>query len=58
MTVDLDYRGVDHPVFHIWIIRAGIKYPFKNISFAPITEAAKRCAPVAEKWSLLFGMRF
>jgi hypothetical protein len=48
MTVDLDDGGVDHGVFHVWVVRDGVEHPLEHIGFYPIAEAREGAVPVAE----------
>ncbi len=48
MTVDLDDGGIDHGVFHVRLIRAGLEQLHEDIRLAPVAEAPERRAPVPE----------
>jgi hypothetical protein len=37
VAVNLDDGGVDHGVFHVRFVRAGIEKPLEDIGFGPIT---------------------
>jgi hypothetical protein len=45
----LDDGGVDHGVFHVWLVRAGLEQPDKNVDFYPVAVALEDSVPVAEK---------
>jgi hypothetical protein len=47
--MDLDYRGIDHRVFHVRLIRACLEKSYENIGFDPISVTLEGCVPVAEK---------
>jgi len=56
VAVDLDDGGVDHGVFHIWLVRDGLEQPFPDIRLHPIAKARIRAAPVAERrWQIAPG---
>ena len=46
--MNLDDGGVDHRVFQVRLIRAGLEELHEDIGLAPVAEAAKRRAPVPE----------
>jgi len=48
VTVDFDDGGVHHGVFHIRFIAAGLEDLYEDIGLAPVAEAPKSRAPVAE----------
>jgi hypothetical protein len=48
MTVNLHGRGIDHRIFHVWRVRAGIEYPLEHVGSAPVPNSATGCAPVAD----------
>ena len=53
MPVHFDNRGIDHGVFHVWVLRDGIKKPFENIGFHPVPEADIHRIPFAEaRWQV------
>jgi len=49
VAMDLDDGGVDHGVFHIWRIGAGLEKPFENPRFDPVAVALENRVPVAEQ---------
>src|SRR6267142_1937605 len=46
---DLDDGGVDHGVFHVWRVRAGLEKPGENVPFDPVAVALENSVPVAEE---------
>ncbi len=50
MTVNLHDHGIDHRIFHVRLVRAGIEYPLEQLGNAPVTKPAKGRAPVAEMY--------
>ena len=44
-----DNRCVDHGVFHVRLVAAGVEKPFKNIGFHPVSEPDKDRVPFAER---------
>src|ERR1700674_3501940 len=47
--MDFDDRGVDHGVFHVWRLGAGLEKPGENIRFDPVAVALENSVPVAEE---------
>ena len=47
--MDLDDGGVDHGVFHVWRVGAGLEKPGENIRFDPVAVALENSVPVAEE---------
>jgi hypothetical protein len=47
--MDLDDRGVDHGVFHVGRIGAGLEKPGEDICFDPVAVALENSIPVAEE---------
>src|SRR6202790_2577995 len=51
--MDFDDRGVDHGVFHVWRVGAGLEKPGENVGFDPVAVALKNSVPVAEeRWKI------
>jgi hypothetical protein len=48
VTVDFDDCRINHSVFHVGLLRDGVKYTFKNIGFDPMTEPFEDCVPVTK----------
>jgi hypothetical protein len=48
MAMDLDDGGVDHGVFHVWRIRAGLENPGEDVCFNPVAVTLENSVPVAE----------
>jgi hypothetical protein len=48
VTVDLDDRGIDHGIFHVWLIRSGIEKMLENAGFAPIAVTHEHTVPLTE----------
>jgi hypothetical protein len=48
MPVDLHDRCVNHGVFHIGVIRDGVKYSFENIGFDPMAKSFEHGVPMTE----------
>jgi hypothetical protein len=48
VTVDLDDRGIDHGIFHVWLIRSGVEKTLENAGFAPIAVTHEHTVPLAE----------
>jgi hypothetical protein len=48
MAMDLDDGGVDHGVFHVWRIRAGLEKPGEDVRFNPVAVTLENSVPVAE----------
>ena len=49
MAVDLDDGGVDQGVFHIRLVRAGLKKPDEDIGFDPIPVSLEHGVPAPER---------
>src|SRR5260370_10675951 len=49
VAMDFDDRGVDHGVFHVWRVGAGLEKPGENIRFDPVAVALENSVPVAEQ---------
>ncbi|RFP00701.1 hypothetical protein BGC31_16675 [Komagataeibacter xylinus] len=47
--MNLHDRCIDHGIFHVRITGQGLENPFENIGIAPVAEATKGRAPVAER---------
>src|SRR6202795_4865666 len=47
--MDFDDRGVDHGVFHVWRLGAGLEKPGENIRFDPVAVALENSVPLAEE---------
>src|ERR1700676_868283 len=47
--MDFDDGGVDHGVFHVWRVRAGLEKPGGNVRFDPVAVALENSVPVAEE---------
>ena len=47
--MDLDDGGVDHGVFHVWRLGAGLKKPGENIRLDPVAVALEDSVPIAEE---------
>ena len=57
MAVDLDDGGVDHGVFHVRLIRAGLKKPDEDIGFDPIPVSLEHGVPAPERrWKIRHGL--
>src|ERR1700722_5107896 len=51
--MDFDDRGVDHGVFHVWRVGAGLEKPGENVGFDPVAVALENSVPVAEeRWKI------
>jgi hypothetical protein len=50
VAVNFDDSGVDHGVFHVWLVRAGVEKAFENIGAHPISEADEDGVPLAKQW--------
>jgi hypothetical protein len=48
VAVDLDDGGVDHRVFQVGFVRAGVEEPHEDIGLASVAEAPERRAPIPE----------
>jgi hypothetical protein len=48
VTVDLDDRGIDHGIFHVWLIRSGVEKMLENAGFAPIAVTHEHTVPLTE----------
>src|SRR5258708_17078667 len=46
--MDLDDGGVDHGVFHVWRVRAGLEKLGENVRFNPVTVPLENSVPVTE----------
>src|SRR6188768_1340699 len=49
MAMDLDDGGVDHGVFHVRRVGAGLEKPCKNARLDPVAVALENSVPVAEE---------
>src|SRR5258705_4739776 len=49
VAMDFDDRGVDHGVFHVWRVGAGLEKPGENIRFDPVAVALEKRVPVTEQ---------
>src|SRR5580693_2981751 len=49
VAMDLDDGGVDHGVFHVWRVRAGLEKPGENIRLDPVAVALENSVPIAEE---------
>src|SRR5262245_44148698 len=49
MALHFDDGGVDHRVFHVGLVRAGIEEPLENIGFGPIAVALEDGIPLAKE---------
>src|SRR5678809_1360649 len=49
MAMDLDDGGVDHGVFHVRRVGAGLEKPCKNVRLDPVAVALENSVPVAEE---------
>jgi hypothetical protein len=47
--MELDDGGVDHGVFHVWRLRAGLEKLGENVRFDPVAVALENGVPVAEE---------
>src|ERR1700693_2585010 len=47
--MDFDGRGVDHGVFHVWRLGAGLEKPGENVRLDPVAVALENSVPVAEE---------
>jgi hypothetical protein len=47
--MDFDDGGIDHGVFHVRLVRTGLKQPDENIGFDPVAVALEDGVPVAEE---------
>src|SRR5712664_2057899 len=47
--MDFDDSGVNHGVFHVWRVGAGLEKPGENVRFDPVAVALENCVPVAEE---------
>ena len=47
--MDLDDGGVDHGVFHVWRIGAGLEKPGENVRLDPVAVALENSVPLAEE---------
>src|SRR6266852_4780362 len=47
--MDLDDGGVNHGVFHVWRVGAGLEKPGENVRFDPVAVALENSVPVAEQ---------
>src|SRR5271156_5371838 len=47
--MDLDDGGVDHGVFHVWRVGAGLKKPGENVRLDPVAVALEDSVPIAEE---------
>jgi hypothetical protein len=41
-------RGIDHGIFHVWLIRSGVEKMLENAGFAPITVTHEHTVPITE----------
>ncbi len=49
VAMDFDDGGVDHGVFHVRLLRAGLEKPDENIGFDPVAVALEDGVPFAEE---------
>jgi hypothetical protein len=49
VAVDLDDGGVDHGVFHIRLVRAGLEKPDENAGLDPVTIPLEDAVSVAKQ---------
>src|SRR6202040_1835157 len=47
--MDLDDGGVDHGVFHVWRVGAGLEKPGENARLDPVAVALENSVPIAEE---------
>src|SRR3979409_1432800 len=47
--MDLDDGGVDHGVFHVWRVRAGLEKLSENVRFNPVAVPLENSVPVAKE---------
>ena len=47
--MDFDDGGVDHGVFHVWRVGAGLENPGENLCFNPVPVTLKDSVPVAKE---------
>jgi hypothetical protein len=47
--VNLDDRGVNHGVFHVRLLRAGLEKPNENVGFDPVAISLEHGVPLAEE---------
>jgi hypothetical protein len=47
--MDLDDGGIDHGVFHVRFVRAGLEKPNKNIGFDPSSVSREDAVPLSEE---------
>src|ERR1700733_10742310 len=51
--MDFDDRGIDHGVFHVWHVRAGLEKSGENVGFDPVAVALENSVPVTEeRWKI------
>jgi len=48
MAMHADNRGVDHGVFHIWLVGNGVEHTLENIRLNLIAEALEHRVPLAK----------
>jgi len=44
--MDFDDGGINHGVFHVWRVRAGLEKPRNNVRFDPVAVALENSVPV------------
>jgi hypothetical protein len=47
--MDFDDGGVDHGVFHVWRVGAGLENPGENLRFNPVPVTLEDSVPVAKE---------
>src|ERR1700722_19608992 len=47
--MDFDDSGVNHGVFHVWRVGAGLEKPGENVRFDPVAVALENSVPVAKE---------
>src|ERR1700720_160251 len=47
--MDLDDGGVDHGVFHVWRVGAGLEKPGENARLDPVAVALENSVPIAKE---------
>src|SRR5580700_5585833 len=53
VPMDLDDGGVDHGVFHVWRVGAGLEKPGENVRLDPVAVALENSVPIAEeRWKI------
>jgi hypothetical protein len=49
VAMDFDDSGVNHGVFHVWRVGAGLEKPGENVRFDPVAVALENSVPVAKE---------